>query len=85
MRMKGGPHENGQLQTGYNPQISTNKQFILNYTIHQCAGDTSTYHSAYGSISMPFTADTLTCRSVMPDTEARRTICMPSDMALKPL
>ena len=47
--------ENGQLKPGYNPQISTNRQFILNYTIHQCAGDTSTYplhmdnfHSLYG-------------------------------------
>ena len=27
----------------------------------------------------------LTYLSVMPDTEARRTICTPSDMALKPL
>ena len=32
---------------------------------------------------MPFTADTLTYRSVMQDTEARRTICMPSDMTGK--
>ena len=90
MRMKEDHMRNGQLKPGYNPQISTNRQFILNYTIHQCAGDTSTYplhmddfHSLYGS-SIPFTADTLTYLSVMQGTEARRTICMPSDMVLKP-
>ena len=45
----------GRNSYGYNSQISTNKQFILNYTLHQCAGDTSTYplhmddfHSLYG-------------------------------------
>ena len=43
MRMKEGHMRNGQLKPGYNTQISTNRQFILNYTIHQCAGDTSTY------------------------------------------
>ena len=55
MRMKEDHMRNGQLKPGYNPQISTNRQFILNYTIHQCAGDTSTYplhmdnfHSLYG-------------------------------------
>ena len=55
MRMKEDHMKNGQLKPGYNPQISTNKQFILNYTLHQCAGDTSTYplhmddfHSLYG-------------------------------------
>ena len=48
MRMKEDYMKNGQLKPGYNPQISTNKQFILNYTLHQCAGDTSTYPSAHG-------------------------------------
>ena len=55
MRMKEDYMKNGQLKPGYNPQISINKQFILNYTLHQCAGDTSTYplhmddfHSLYG-------------------------------------
>ena len=55
MRMKEDYMKNGQLKPGYNPQISPNKQFILNYTLHQCAGDTSTYplhmddfHSLYG-------------------------------------
>ena len=32
MRMKEDHMRNGQLKSGYNPQISTNKQFILNYT-----------------------------------------------------
>ena len=35
MRMKEDHMRNGQLKPGYNPQISTNRQFILNYTIHQ--------------------------------------------------
>ena len=82
--MKEDHMRNGQLKPGYNPQISTNRQFILNYTIHQCAGDTSTYplhmdnfHSLYGRYP-----DVSVCDA---DTEARRTICTPSDMALKPL
>ena len=50
MRMKEEHMKNGQLKPGYNPQISTNRQFIFNYTIHRCAGDTSTYslHMADG-------------------------------------
>ena len=55
MRMKEDYMRSGQLKPGYNPQVSTNRQFILNYTLHQCAGDTSTYplhmedlHSLYG-------------------------------------
>ena len=36
MRMKDDHMKNRQLKPGYNPQFSTNKQFILNYTIHQC-------------------------------------------------
>ena len=34
MRMKEDYMKNGQLKPGYNPQISPNKQFILNYTLH---------------------------------------------------
>ena len=55
MRLQEDYMKNGQLKPGYNPQISPNKQFILNYTLHQCAGETSTYplhmddfHSLYG-------------------------------------
>ncbi len=44
MRMKEDYMRNWQLKPRYNPQVSTNRQFILNYTLHQCAGDTSTYH-----------------------------------------
>ncbi len=36
MRMKDDHMKNRQLKPGYNPQFSTNKQFILNYAIHQC-------------------------------------------------
>jgi hypothetical protein len=33
---------NGQLKAGYNLQISSNKQYILNYSIHQNPSDTTT-------------------------------------------
>ena len=42
MRMKEDHMKNGQLKPGYNLQISTNEQFILNYTIHQTTTDYST-------------------------------------------
>ena len=42
MRMKEDHMLNGQLKPGYNVQIGTENQFILNYSIHQDAGDTST-------------------------------------------
>ena len=84
MRMKEDHMRNGQLKPGYNPQISTNRQFILNYTIHQCWAIPPPILCIW-MISIPSTADTLTCLSVMSDTEVKRTICMLSDMALKPL
>ena len=34
--------KNGQLKPGYNVQISTNNQFIVNYSIHQNPTDTKT-------------------------------------------
>ena len=40
MRMKEDHMLNGQLKPGYNVQIGTENQFILNYSIHQDAGDT---------------------------------------------
>lgn len=43
MRMKEDHMLNGQLKPAYNVQISTNQQFITNYTIHQSATDTGTY------------------------------------------
>ena len=42
MRMKEDHMKNGQLKPGYNLQISTNNQFIANYTIHQATTDTTT-------------------------------------------
>jgi len=42
MRMKEDHMLNGQLKAGYNLQISSNKQYILNYSIHQNPSDTTT-------------------------------------------
>jgi transposase len=42
MRMKEDHMKNGQLKAGYNWQISTNNQFILNYSIHQNRTDFNT-------------------------------------------
>jgi transposase len=42
MRMKEDHMRNGQLKPGYNLQISTNKQYITHYSIHQATTDTST-------------------------------------------
>ena len=42
MRMKEDHMLNGQLKPGYNIQIGTENQFILNYSVHQEAGDTTT-------------------------------------------
>lgn len=39
MRMKDDQMKNGQLKAAYNVQISTQKQFILSYSIHQKPGD----------------------------------------------
>lgn len=45
MRMKEDHMGNGQLKPAYNVQISTNKQFIASYSIHQNTTDTSTLQS----------------------------------------
>ena len=42
MRMKEDPMLNGQLKAGYNVQISSNNQYIVNYSLHQKPGDTTT-------------------------------------------
>src|SRR5690606_39177128 len=42
MRMKEDHMNNGQLKPGYNVQISTSNQFIVNYTIHPNPTDTRT-------------------------------------------
>lgn len=45
MRMKEDHMRNGQLKPAYNLQISTNKQFILHYSIHTNPTDTKTLKS----------------------------------------
>lgn len=42
MRMKEDHMKNGQLKAGYNVQISTEKQIIVNYSIHQTSNDLTT-------------------------------------------
>lgn len=42
MRMKDDHMQNGQLKAAYNWQISTSKQYIVNYSIHQNPTDTLT-------------------------------------------
>jgi hypothetical protein len=64
MRMKEDHMLNGQLKPGYNWQISTNNQFILNYSIHQSTTDYNTlpthvkqFADLYGKIPEIATAD----------------------------
>lgn len=45
MRMKDDHMQNGQLKPAYNVQISTNKQFIASYTLHQNTSDVRTLQS----------------------------------------
>ncbi len=42
MRMKEDHMKNGQLKPAYNVQISSNNQFIVNYSLHQATTDTIT-------------------------------------------
>lgn len=42
MRMKEDHMKNGQLKPGYNVQVGTNNEFILNYSIHQNRNDNGT-------------------------------------------
>jgi hypothetical protein len=62
--MKEDHMKNGQLKAGYNWQISTNNQFIVNYTMHQTPGDTTTlinhlheYRQLYNQMPEQLTAD----------------------------
>ena len=64
MRMKEDHMLNGQLKPGYNWQISTQDQFILNYSIHQNPTDTKTlpshlegFNTLYGHMPNTVTAD----------------------------
>ncbi len=64
MRMKEDHMLNGQLKPGYNFQISTNNQYIVNYSLHQTTADTTTlqqhtelYKKQYGALPALITAD----------------------------
>jgi len=64
MRMKEDHMLNGQLKPGYNWQITTNNQFILNYSIHQSSTDYNTlpvhvnqFAALYGIMPEVATAD----------------------------
>lgn len=45
MRMKEDHMKNGQLKPAYNVQLSSNNQFIVNYSLHQTTADTTTLKS----------------------------------------
>ena len=64
MRMKEDHMRNGQLKPGYNVQASTEKQYIVNYTLGQTAGDTTLlkghideHIAAFGRTPESLTAD----------------------------
>jgi transposase len=64
MRMKEDHMLNGQLKPGYNLQISTNNQFILQYSIHQTSTDFNTlpchlkqFEGLYGKMPESATTD----------------------------
>jgi transposase len=64
MRMKEDHMRNGQLKPGYNVQASTNRQYIVNYTLAQTTSDTTTlkehiddFAQGYGRSPESLTAD----------------------------
>lgn len=64
MRMKEDHMKNGQLKPGYNTQISTSNQYIVNYTIHPNPTDTTTlalhltqHQQSFGKVLKSITAD----------------------------
>ena len=64
MRMKEDHMLNGQLKPAYNLQISTQDQFILNYSLHQTTTDSQTlplhieqYESLYDELPKAIIAD----------------------------
>ena len=64
MRMKEDHMKNGQLKPGYNAQISTSNQFIVNYTLHPNPADTTTlkahiaqHEESFGAAPKVITAD----------------------------
>lgn len=64
MRMKEDHMQNGQLKPGYNAQISSSHQIIVNYTVHQTPADTKTlkphllsFKQSFGFMPKELTAD----------------------------
>ncbi|RAV97567.1 IS1182 family transposase [Pseudochryseolinea flava] len=64
MRMKEDHMKNGQLKPAYNIQLSSQDQFIVNYSLHQNTTDTSTlkshlksFHNLYGHYPEVLVAD----------------------------
>ena len=64
MRMKEDHMLNGQLKPAYNLQVSSNNQYIVNYSLHQTTADTTTlqqhtelYKTQYGRHPEVITAD----------------------------
>jgi len=64
MRMKEDHMRNGQLKPGYNFQIATNNQYIVNYSLHHTTADTTTlpehteiYKQQYHKAPEAITAD----------------------------
>lgn len=64
MRMKEDHMLNGQLKPGYNLQVSSNNQYIVNYSLHQTTADTTTlqqhtelYKEQYNATPEVITAD----------------------------
>lgn len=64
MRMKEDHMKNGQLKPGYNVQVSSNNQYIVNYSIHHNPTDTRTLSShlkqhqeLYNQLPQSITAD----------------------------
>ncbi len=58
MRMKEDHMRNGQLKPGYNAQISTENQIIVNYTMHQNPTDTKTLKPDLENFKETFGDDT---------------------------
>ncbi len=64
MRMKEDYMQNGQLKPGYNVQVSSSNQYIVNYTLHSNPTDTKTlpshlkeHQSLYNQLPESLTAD----------------------------
>jgi hypothetical protein len=53
MRMKEDHMKNGQLKAGYHIQLSTQKQFILHFSLHQSSTDTNHADSSFRIVRGP--------------------------------